>query len=922
MGILDRFKNKKEEVKAERIAKKVVEQQLTRFGMELSNWKTGIDNWEDTSHPTTEELIRVYNDIVLDPHLSAVMDVRKSKTLSKEYKIVDDKGEEIYEESAIFNSTWFRDFLKLALDSKFYGYSLIQFKDRINKTFEAVEIVPREYVYPQKKAVRTFPSSNEPLISLEQPKYKPWLFLIGNGKELGLLAKASPMMIYKKTAQGAWAEFAELFGSPLRVGKTNVRDKALRENMFYMLENMGRSAFAVLDHDDTIEMISDKKTDAYQVFDKLIERANSEVSKLVTGSTMTVDDGSSRSQSEVHERTAQAIDKDDSIFLEELVNNRLIPFLNEYHDFNIKGVFMWDSTERMTLADQFKRDIELIKSKAYKIPADYITETYGVPLEELEQKKVNDNNDPNNPGGPDNLDNSLKKKALSLDSQFFCEVCNNIDSSDLPPIDWNDLTVEDVINGVFSGKYTVENLPESVYFKIASELTKGVDSGLSAVGAFADTTDSDFLRSLKNNAFKFSGAKTFQQVREMSDFIYDNAGRRVNFSEYEAKAREIFDAYNRNWLKTEVAQASNSAQMASKWQDIEADQEDFPFLRYDTVGDQRVRDDHKELDGIIRPVNDPFWETHYPPNGWNCRCTVLQEDDSAEPTLLDINKLPDLPKGMDINVGQKKLLFSPEHPYFTVEDQFKELAENNFNLPIPRDFKRSESILVELEGWKGKHRYGTLTGKKLEQQKSFEKALGFKIPDSLVMNIDPDVYYGGAKTGYYLKNKKQVNFGVNGPKWGNEDYKTRIVAHELGHAIEKNLDPIKKVFINNKETTELRGGFKKLFEGAQKELKDLGPQNVINNARNEATRMIKTAKTQEEKQNIHNQYNYFLDTLGDLTTGKYGGGHSPKYYKENKGVEFFAHTSENYYVGNYFREKYLPKTYESGINYFKNLINE
>ncbi len=77
-------------------------------------------------------------------------------------------------------------------------------------------------------------------------------------------------------------------------------------------------------------------------------------------------------------------------------------------------------------------------------------------------------------------------------------------------------------------------------------------------------------------------------------------------------------------LETIFRTNMQAAYAAGAWQEIQAQKEIAPFLMYDAIDDDRTRPMHAAWDKRTLPVDHPWWSTHYPPNGFNCRCGVIQ----------------------------------------------------------------------------------------------------------------------------------------------------------------------------------------------------------------------------------------------------------------------------------------------------------
>ncbi len=240
--------------------------------------------------------------------------------------------------------------------------------------------------------------------------------------------------------------------------------------------------------------------------------------------------------------------------------------------------------------------------------------------------------------------------------------------------------IERIIRQVYDGVLTPENLPINLYADYVDQFARSIDSAFTG----SLSVEEQALRAeLYENIQFFSSAKTFQEIKDFESYRTVD-GVSVDFATFREKVLERFLLYNGRWLATELSFTTNSAIAGRQWVNIWADREIFPLLEYVTVGDSLVRSSHRVLDGVIRPVIDPFWNSYYPPWEWECRCDTKKLEEGDITTIMNrIVVLPKIKRFFQNNVGKTGVIFNKFHPYFKqVPERYKELAKQNFGLPF------------------------------------------------------------------------------------------------------------------------------------------------------------------------------------------------------------------------------------------------
>lgn len=694
---------------------------------DIATWKRAVTMARNIENPKRQDLYNLYDNAMLDLHLTSIFETRLLRLQGSKFKIVDLNGKLLPEKAALLEAPWYLDYLKYAMEALLYGHSLIEIYNIVEGELKEVELINRKHVKPE-TGEYLIQEADTKGIDYRNSNLSNYYLEVGKKRDLGLLEKIAPVSLAKRYAFGAWGEYDEKIGIPFRTVTTQGRDLKRINVLQSILTDMGSAGWAVLQEDEKIELLQNAGSDPHKCFLELINLCDAQKSKVILGQTGTTDEKAFAGSAKVHQGVAEDRHEADRTFIEYLNNWELLPRLSflGYPLQNCK--YKRDETKDLDILDQIKIDVDLLEF--YSIDEKYIAEKYNIPAEFI--KKIS----------PGNLQDQLTDKAKKKDKieAAVKKTASIIAGSDDDTEDENEATEkpntigfripEKKHNGqnltasisalmdhtcthcggakidvqAFAGK-TEEQLQnlmdklakvlhdgdasevdQELYFAYADLLKKGIKDGFGADYSNIDynTPDNQMLAFMRTNVHVFSGAKSLQAIREMRSLLQDEKGQLKTFAAYKKDVQAVHKNYNVNYLAAEYDHAVASSQMAANWMRVQENKDAMPLLKYSTAGDQRVREAHQKLDGIVAPVESTFWNNYYPPNGWRCRCDVNQVG-SADKVFTDDEatlraKGMVMPRLFKNNPGKTGVVFNEEHPYLKGEDVNKWDAEKTYGL--------------------------------------------------------------------------------------------------------------------------------------------------------------------------------------------------------------------------------------------------
>lgn len=348
-----------------------------RSHKDIDTWRAALRSAESVQFPNRCRLYDLYDDILLDGHLSGVISKRIDSVLNKTLSF-ERKGKKVEALDDLIQSNEFRDVMRTLMLTPFWGISGIEFIPGRTLAFKKI---PRKHIKPDLGIIAYEQNGNEgiPYADLNN------VWVIGDTDDLSILLKCAPYALYKRGNMADWSQYIEVFGQPVRIIYYDAYDAQTKNELKKVLDESGSSLAMMIPKQAEFEMRDGKYNNGDgKLQDTFKDALNAEMSVLVLGNTETTisSDASGYAQSKVHAGQQLEITMSDMIYTMNLLNSaRFLSVLRSYGYPVAEGRFRFSKDIDIAYLKQ-RMDIDTLLASKIAIGDDYWYDTYGIPKPE------------------------------------------------------------------------------------------------------------------------------------------------------------------------------------------------------------------------------------------------------------------------------------------------------------------------------------------------------------------------------------------------------------------------------------------------------------------------------------------------------------------------------------------------------------
>ncbi len=337
--------------------------------------------------------VKVYKELLCDPHVFACIQSRKAGVMSLEWDInrgvdKDKNAEKIVE---VIKKLDINRLINDILDATMYGFQPIEIIwNKIDNLILPTELKakPVEWFCFDDENQLKF-RTKEHYFGEDLPTHK---FLCPQSNPSyenpygeRTLSRVFWPVTFKKGGLKFWVVFTEKYGIPHLIGKhPRGASKEETDNLADLLEEMVQDAIAVIPDDSSVEIQEANKSSSAEIFEKLIDKMNAEISKAILGQTLTTEIGSTGSYaaSNTHFAVRQDIINSDKKLVEKTIN-QLLQWIYEIN-FASADVPVFEMFEEEDVDLNIAQRHKILSDTGVKFTKEYFLKTYGFDNEDLE----------------------------------------------------------------------------------------------------------------------------------------------------------------------------------------------------------------------------------------------------------------------------------------------------------------------------------------------------------------------------------------------------------------------------------------------------------------------------------------------------------------------------------------------------------